>query len=581
MHRVSLGIIFIVALCTATLLHAEPGHCFFEPRPCEDWNDSSHAEKLPDSLRMTLQEKLDSDTGFVFWGNAEKIETLAEQSFFNGKIYSWLNKTITTEQERNFYSWYKKEYDLSQSKLDSVPPDLKRAFTNASNSTWYVLIKVEYRIKKIYDRHTKTWKDPEADADTISRTYLVHSGPVLATNPPKLLADFSTEGVHPALERIFFEDGHSRVIESDEFKAIDSIAKLPVSFLPNRYTIETYKNMSLVYKERIKEALAMGDKEAIRLNTAKLDSFLVSAENRFFYSRPSDFNCNTKRLFSVYMGTFEDYTDCGYYSTPYADDEEVAIHTMLQDSLRAMYHSGELEKALSDRSSSDRAFWRVFAASLASNDQSEMNGLIQASADSIKKIEPWNFITDYFYVDYGVVWNIQWGIGGGISWGLGDAYSYDFAHNPTFDLSLEFFYKKFGGGYNSRIIKSDYFNDNKYQNLFLIDIYAGYRTFSTSYIDNRIYIGPTILISDLQEKDVAEPLKTHGGIGLHFGTAFDFYFSKYKDDGHFRVGLRLIASISNYYTNIVKDSDGGLVTVTLTPLLQFYDRSKLKYGEPR
>ncbi len=179
------------------------------------------------------------------------------------------------------------------------------------------------------------------------------------------------------------------------------------------------------------------------------------------------------------------------------------------------------------------------------------------------------------------MWNIQWGIGGGISWGLGDAYSYDFAHSPTFDLSLEFFYKKFGGGYNSRIIKSDYFNDNKYQNLFLIDIYAGYRTFSTSYIDNRIYIGPTILISDLQEKDVAEPLKTHGGIGLHFGTAFDFYFSKYKDDGHFRVGLRLIASISNYYTNIVKDSDGGLVTVTLTPLLQFYDRSKLKYGEPR
>jgi hypothetical protein len=54
-----------------------------------------------------------------------------------------------------------------------------------------------------------------------------------------------------------------------------------------------------------------------------------------------------------------------------------------------------------------------------------------------------------------------------------------------------------------------------------------------------------------------------------------------EDDGHFRVGLRLIASISNYYTNIVKDSDGGLVTVTLTPLLQFYDRSKLKYGEPR
>lgn len=76
MHRVSLEIIFIVALCTATLLHAEPGHCFFEPRPCEDWNDSSHAERLPDSLQTTLQEKLDSDTGFGFWGNADKPQWL-------------------------------------------------------------------------------------------------------------------------------------------------------------------------------------------------------------------------------------------------------------------------------------------------------------------------------------------------------------------------------------------------------------------------------------------------------------------------------------------------------------------------
>jgi hypothetical protein len=110
-------------------------------------------------------------------------------------------------------------------------------------------------------------------------------------------------------------------------------------------------------------------------------------------------------------------------------------------------------------------------------------------------------------------------------------------------------------------------------------LYAGYRTFSTSYIDNRIYVGPTLLISDLQEKDVADPLKSHFGVGLHFGTAFDFYFSKYKDDGQLRLGLRLFASVSNYYTDIVKDSDGGIFSVTLTPLLQFYDRSKKKYGE--
>jgi hypothetical protein len=182
-------------------------------------------------------------------------------------------------------------------------------------------------------------------------------------------------------------------------------------------------------------------------------------------------------------------------------------------------------------------------------------------------------------VDYGVGWNIQIGMGGGLSLGFGDAFSYDFDNHPTFDITLEFFYKKIGGGYNTRILHSKTFDDNKFQSLVLIDLYAGYRTFVTSYVENRIYLGPTILFSDLQVKDDEKPLKSHVGVGLHCGTAFDFYFSKYKDDGQLRLGLRLFASVSNYYTDIVKDSDGGIFSVTLTPLMQFYDRSKKKYGE--
>ena len=566
-------------LCTAVLSHAEPGHCFINSRECEEWSDSVEAARLPDSLRTTLQEKLDSDTGFVFWGEAN-AEILANVIYHNGKIDSWSDKEkISREQKSEFFLWHDKQHDLSLRKLDSIPSDLKDAYINANNATLYGLLKVKYQIDKVYDRKTRTWNNPELGYDTLTRFYHIHRGPIIGTNPPKFLAEIALEGEVSKYKRIYFEDGHSRIIEKDEFKSLESIAKQQGSYLPNHYILEIHKNMTPFYKVQIKDALANGDKETVRQNMTKLDTFLVYAEKLFFYDAPTSFNCNTKRLLSAYLGTFEDYADCPYYTSPYVDDEEAAIHAMLQDSLRAMYRSGELEKALLDRSSSDRAFWRILAASLTTSDQNDLNDLIKANEDSVKKIEQWNFITTNFYVDYGVGWNIQIGMGGGLSLGFGDAFSYDFDNHPTFDITLEFFYKKIGGGYNTRLLHSKTFDDNKFQSLVLIDLYAGYRTFVTSYVENRIYLGPTILFSDLQVKDDEKPLKSHVGVGLHCGTAFDFYFSKYKDDGQFRLGLRLFASVSNYYTDIVKDSDGGIFSVTLTPLLQFYDRSKKKYGE--
>ena len=123
------------------------------------------------------------------------------------------------------------------------------------------------------------------------------------------------------------------------------------------------------------------------------------------------------------------------------------------------------------------------------------------------------------------------------------------------------------------------FDENKFQSVFLLDLYMGYRTFSTPYVENRIYAGPTLLFSDFMEKGDQEPLESHFGVGFHFGTTFDFYFTKYQEKGQLRLGLRLFASISNYYTDVVKGSDGGTLTLTLTPLLQYYELREKKYGE--
>lgn len=532
---------------------------------------------MPDSLRITLQQKLESDTGLVFWGLQKNLEPLAHIMYSRGIDRRWIHDSITGEQERMFSVWYNEQKEAARIRLDSVPEDLKRAYIDANGYSVYALVKAEYTIKKVYDRQTRSWIDPGESANPLTRYILVHKGPVVETNPPRLLADFSLDYVDPRVERIFFEDGHSRAIDEKDFKSLESFLKKDGYYLPFHYGIEISKDMSPIYKQRIMDALGAGDKDAIRQNMVALDSFLVYANDRFFYSQPSPLNCGTKQLMNAYLHTFEDGLDCvsDYHKM---SETERATFSMLKDSLVAMFKSGELEKSISTFSSGDRIFWRTLASAYSTADQDELNQIVEQNADSIKKIEQRNFITERFYRGSDIGWTIQIGMGGGATFGLGDTHHY-IEHPFTFDIALEFFGKKYGGGYNGRFLSSEKFDDNKFQSIFLLDLYAGYRTFSTSHVENFVFAGPTVLFSDLMEKDNQEPLKSHIGAGFHFGTAFDFYFTKYKKEGQLRLGLRLFASISNYYTDVVKGSDGGTLSVTLTPLMQAYTVRETKYGK--
>lgn len=550
-----------------------PGGTF---RGCEERQDSISASRLPDSLRATLQQKLDSDTGLVFWGVQKYSDALAVKKYRNGFIDAWFHDTISTEWKNAFLSWYNEQRDAALHKLESAPEDLKQAYINASGNTIYVLVQSTYVVKKVYDRKTRTWIDPREGAETVVRYSLVHQGPVVETDPPGLFAEISLENVHPKLERIFFEDGHSRIIDENQFRSIDSIAKLPGYYLPNRFLLEMTKDMSPVYKRKILDALGAGDRDAVRENMEKLDEFLKYADGKFFYSWPSPLTCSTKQLMEGYLRTFEDGLDCR--GDTYMDGSEKVIFALLQDSLVAMKNSGELEKELAKLSVSDRAFWRVLVATLETRDREKRNELVLANVDSIKKIEQRDFIVNSFYKGLGVGWNIQMGMGCGLTLGLGD--TRDFIPDEfTFDITLEFFPNRFGVGYNGRILSSERFDEDRFQSIYLLDLYAGYRTFSTPYLENRVYVGPTLLFSDLMQKDVQEPLESHFGVGFHFGTAFDIYFTKYQQKGQLRLGLRLFASVSNYYTDVVKGSDGGTLTLTLTPLLQYYELREKKYGE--
>ena len=547
------------------------------PRGCEDADDSATAAKLPDSLRITLQQKLECDTSLVFWGLQKHMEPLAHIMYSQGIDRRWTHDSITGEQERMFSVWYNEQKEAVRIKLDSVPEDLKRAYIEANGNTIYALVKAEYTIKKVYDRQTRSWIEPGESASALTRYFLIHTGPVVETKPPRLLSDQILDYVDPGEERIFFEDGHSRIIDEEEFNSLDSFLNKDGYYLPLRYSVEISKDMSPIYKQRIMEALGAGDRDAIRQNMAMLDSFLVYANGRFFYTHPSPLNCGTKQLMNAYLRTFEDGLDCvsDYHGM---SETERAIFSMLKDSLVAMSRSGELERSISTLNSGDRSFWRALASAYSTTDQDELNHIVEQSVDSIKKVEQRDFITGRFYRGTGIGWTVQIGMGGGATFGLSDKHHY-IEYTVTFDVTLEFFMKKYGGGYNGRFLASEKFDDDKFQSIFLLDLYAGYRTFSTSHVENFIFAGPTILFSDLMEKGNQEPLDSHIGVGFHLGTAFDFYFTKYKKDGQLRLGLRLFASVSNYYTDVVKGSDGGTLSVTLTPLMQAYTIHETKYGE--
>ena len=86
---------------------------------------------------------------------------LVKKRGIGNKTYDALSK-LDLHANSEFFLWHDKQHNLSLRKLDSIPSDLKNAYIGASNYAYYRLLKVEYQINKVYDRHTRTWRDPEA-----------------------------------------------------------------------------------------------------------------------------------------------------------------------------------------------------------------------------------------------------------------------------------------------------------------------------------------------------------------------------------------------------------------------------------
>ena len=590
-------------------------NCLLDPKPCEDIADSSIIYQAPDSVNTTLQVELDRDTSFVFFGSIKKFDVEAYLSPYHQHVPFLLERksgsgqaqtghpqdakygntifgdNTSEEDKERFAAWAMPHIDTINARLESAPKDLQTTFRAAAADIDYALLKLTYDVKKVYDRSSKKWVAPADGQKTYTRQIFVRRGVYVTTDPIGLRANRSAIQTRSQFDRIYSSNGHSTIFDEKMLDSLDAFASRRGTFVPQAFEIEIIKNMSQIYMNRIQIALAEGNKDVLRKTVDQLDSFSVKAEGAFLIGPVQKLSCQTRQYMNLYLGTFDDNLNC--LSTP-LDRRSIdgQIFMMLRDSVMAMQQSGELEKDLAYLPSGDRAFWRIITAALSSNDQNELNDLIKANVDSIKKINQRDFVIKKYYKE-STLGNLtaQAGIGVGPSLALGDAHNY-FPIDVTPYLWLSITYRGFDFGYSMHGMPSDNLTDSTFANAMFIDFFIGYRTFITSHFEHRIMAGPSVIHTDIKLSDNPDSKKDLGSETLwryNVATALDFYFSgiKYDDpndrhamnEGHLRIGLRLLAGYTAYATDLLKDANGGNFYVALSLTFQGYGSRLKKYGE--
>lgn len=566
--------IFLAALlCLVVFSFAYTEEC---DRKCVDQNENLIFEELPDSFNVSLQEKLQKDTSFIFFGSVKNSTWLA----YAGEEFE-TNDSITVEDKQKFSAWIESINNESSHFMDSIPEDLKTSFQRLQIDANYLLIKVDFHVEKIYNRKSKAWENATKNEKEFSKKFFIRNNPFIKKNPLRLLREFF---IRPYYERIFFEDGFSRILDVAQLDSLEKFASLPKTFLPYKYQVELHKDMSSEYKAFIKKSLMNGDKESLRYYKTMLDSFIVQSEGKYFESTPSTLSCQTKRLLSVYTETFDDQLNCNDNLTRIGSDERI-IYTMLVDSIKAMRQNKALEKSLTEYSSGDRAFWRALTGALFAKDQNELNNLIKSESDSIKKTDQKEFLYKQFYKEITTSkLTAEILMGGGIQAAAGDAADH-FKVRPAYAFSLEFFGEKFGGGYVGRGFTSKKDNEKNYLDAFLIDLYFGYKTFIFPHVENRIFFGPTLTFTDLKNDDSEDndPIDSDFNCGIYAGTAFDFYPTAPNLDelsnAKLRFGIRLQAGASTYSTDLVDGAKGISFHVNISLLMQAYETRLKEFGK--
>ncbi len=597
-----LGILFFAAGITFAYTDLPCGYVF-----CEEHNDRLHFASPPNSLQTTLLDRLNKDTSFVFWGNYEASRTLAYLN--QNDTATVYDEKISDEDRKLFDSWARPLYNELRDQLHSSTQELRDAYNDSVlGSASYTLVEILYKVKRIYNRETKKWDKQYNRNSTVSKKFLIRSGPFIEPSTQKIHFSFDQTdidiltGRHPFESRptrVFFDDGYSAPIDDDILNSLTDPENRNQKFFPHTFTAELQDNKSVIYKERIKEALAAGDRETIRNTMDSLDAFIEQSMDKLYIDPVSGLDCSTKRFMSIYLRTFKDNMECqdseiynginkDYIQVTYTDKNKQSIQALLLDSLKKTFQSGELETSMVSFSSGDRAFWRVLVGASTTENLEERNNLVKANADSIKKTDQQEYIIKNFYRETTLNnFSGQFSFVGGISVPLGKAKKV-FSLGETFGGSFNATYKKFDAGVFIRAISSTDITDSTFISGAFINVLIGVKTLSFPRLENRIFLGPSIVATSLQKKVSKKSFKSETSCGFHIGTSFDFYFTEPKidkpsdmkkiDTGHARIGLRLSTGYENFNTPTLGDN-GGNFYLSLGLVIQGYGSRFKKYGE--
>lgn len=538
----------------------------------------------PDSLQVPIHEKLSKDTSFVFWGTLNQVDTLARA--YPAEKDIWFHESFQEDQRDAFTAWYNNQQQLKERQLDSVPSDLKENFLEEDKTSSYLAIKASFSIQKIYNRESRQWEDAPQDKKHISGYFTITNAPSIQTTPPKLIKNFfSFENNNRFLSytpRIFFEDGFSTAITENQLDSLDLQNHI---FLPYEHSVEINKNMTQVFKARIGKALARGDKDAIKKSMADLDSFTTPPAWKYYTNPVTGLRCETKRLLSIYLETFEYERDC-YGNKINSEPEERALYVMLEDSVKAIWQSGRYKAAIEKLSPGDRAFWQVVIEARHLTDQDTINALIEENINRIENPEQQKEVKKRFYhKTYITRIVVDAGIGYGYYKPIGKTRDL-FPSDQAVDFLGDVFGRRIGISTHLHYIESKKITDSTYYHTLFLDIPLGLRTFILPHLENKVFAGPALTLTDLKNKNLKEnnTVKEEITCGISVLTAFDFFFTapNMQHNHNYpnaqikgRLGLRLLAGYTLFKPHMI-DADGGVIHFSLIPIYQGYGINTIK-----
>lgn len=551
--------------------------------------------KIPDSLKITLKRKLETDTSFVFYGHLIKNEYLVSPWILERQSDIKANE----DDVKIFKEWYESETKSHEESLKALPKNIRDIYESDDLRTNYHLEENVYEIEKIYDRSSQSWVSPDKEKSVYSVKKLKRAGARISPDTSVFLWD---EYADPGYKRnrIFFRDGFSMVLQPEQLEKLSEIENDADTYIPEFWTFSLAPNKIPLLKKQMAEAVSQNNRKLLGDLWKELDSLVQNKPEMRMKGDSLDFErCETKSLLNAYLGNYENVEICEKPTeNPWSDgfSEECKLDSLLEDYFEKSIENGTFEKSLEKLDASRRSVIRIVIQSFIgreragriynysrrdslANQDNRLNDVVEIYADSVEDEETRNRLIRSYYKKVRVSSLNGGGSVGGIFGFPLDSGKNLFPESLNARFEVNFFYKNFAFGMGFRSFDVTKSGDSL-SGVFLDGMF-GYRTNISPYIDNIILTGPSLFA--YQPKDDSYEVDNSLALGWFISSAFDFYFCKHNlkpmtfENFRLRLGVRVAAGLSFYSINESYDVANTNAFVSLGFIIQGYGCEPVPY----